>query len=197
MCYYLTYNKHKIYPTDIIEDDICLDDIAHHLTNINRYGGALPLGVTYSVAQHSICLADYVYEKTHDKQYAALALLHDASEAYLGDLVSGLKPILKDYVELEEYVQNLIYKKYNIKMPEVFHYTLSGWDKSLVLDEVLAIMPGKYPYYEESTQKQPLNIKINLFEFGSHYENQQNIKKLFLNKCKEYEIKENNNARKD
>ena len=73
---------------NICIDDICLEDIAHHLTKICRYGGALPFNVHYSVAQHSILFSKYASLELNNQELAKLAILHDATEAYMGDIVS-------------------------------------------------------------------------------------------------------------
>jgi len=73
---------------DLLNPDpklIMLGDIAHSLSLINRFGGHTPQ--PYSVAEHSILVASS-YDDPKDYR---TALLHDASEAYLGDMVGPLK----------------------------------------------------------------------------------------------------------
>lgn len=69
-------------------------DIAHALANICRFGGHTRK--FYSVAQHSCIVADLVPD-----EHKLAALLHDASEAYCGDMVSPLKLAMPDYREIE------------------------------------------------------------------------------------------------
>jgi len=54
--------------------DIAIEDIAYHLSRINRFTGA----TGYSVAQHSVLVSRLCRK-------ALAGLLHDAHEAYLGD----------------------------------------------------------------------------------------------------------------
>jgi 5'-deoxynucleotidase YfbR-like HD superfamily hydrolase len=68
-------------------EDVCLEDIAHHLARVCRFGGAVDR--YYSVASHSVYVAANIVTDSRELQRAAL--LHDAAEAYLGDMVSGLK----------------------------------------------------------------------------------------------------------
>lgn len=68
---------------------ISIDDIAHHLSQINRFNGATSR--PYSVAQHSIYVSMLVPD-----EIALFGLLHDAHEAYLGDLNTPLKNALCD-----------------------------------------------------------------------------------------------------
>jgi hypothetical protein len=62
-------------------DDICLEDIASGLANTIRYRGAL--GVPLTVAQHSVLLSYWTGFTDEQRRFA---LLHDAAEAYLGDI---------------------------------------------------------------------------------------------------------------
>lgn len=80
--------------------DIELVDVVRGLSNCCRFAGQLPR--FYSVAQHSILVSRLV-----EPQFKLTALLHDASEAYLGDLSRNLKhhELLKGYRVLEERLQ--------------------------------------------------------------------------------------------
>ena len=75
---------------------ISIVDIAYHLAGITRFNGALQ--VRYSVAQHSIWVAKQVYyenrlglSRNELGTLSLLALLHDAHEAYMGDLIRPMK----------------------------------------------------------------------------------------------------------
>ena len=86
---------------------ICIEDIAHGLSQICRFAGQCT--PYYSVAQHS------VFVSRHVPQHLALTgLLHDASEAYMGDLHSGLKKIIPQYKEIEDRLLAVIYQKFGI-----------------------------------------------------------------------------------
>jgi hypothetical protein len=76
-------------------DAIDPDDLAHALGMTCRYGGHVVR--FYSVAEHVLLVADLVRELGREDLVDA-ALLHDAAEAYLGDVVSPLKYALR-YVE--------------------------------------------------------------------------------------------------
>src|SRR5687768_3022541 len=92
--------------TNFKTSDVNIDDIAHHLSRIQRFNGALPMGVSYTVGEHSINLAKYVYSITGDLYLTRAALLHDASEAYMSDIVSPVKKALPEYCKLEKHIQS-------------------------------------------------------------------------------------------
>lgn len=74
---------------DPTPEAVSLEDIAISLSNICRYNGHLPH--FYSVGEHSIRVADLMVEKGATKQQVLSGLLHDAAEAYVGDMVRPLK----------------------------------------------------------------------------------------------------------
>lgn len=90
------------------EDSIDIEDIAHALSNICRFGGhCFPF---YSVAQHSVIVAALAPERLR-----LAALLHDASEAYLGDVIKPLKTLIAtNYTQYEEQFELVIGNKYGV-----------------------------------------------------------------------------------
>lgn len=68
-------------------------DIAHHLAMLCRYGGAVSR--FYSVAEHAVLVHDLLRHQGAERELLRAALLHDAAEAYLGDMVSPLKYALR------------------------------------------------------------------------------------------------------
>lgn len=89
-------------------DTICILDIAHHESLINRYNGA----VEHSVAYHS-----YLASLLVPEELALPTLLHDAAEAYTGDDVRQKKNIVSGSRELEDRLQGAICKKYGLPWP--------------------------------------------------------------------------------
>lgn len=135
-------------------NDIVLEDIIHALSLINRYNGHTRF--PYTVAQHSVYVAQLEYKHSQDARKAMAALMHDAAEAYIGDIVrpvkntlkfvlagmaSNLKPTAEGDMLLrwehkiahcEERIQDLIYKKfYCIPTP-----TIKLWDDMVAATEV-------------------------------------------------------------
>jgi hypothetical protein len=94
MSFLITHRGHKVYPAHLAPDDFDIEDIAHSLSNINRYIGHTR--EPYSVAEHSVHVSFLV-----PKEFAMIGLLHDAHEAYVGDVNRPLKIDLQDYREIE------------------------------------------------------------------------------------------------
>lgn len=88
-----THNGLEIDMLDPRPEQIVLGDIAHALALTCRYGGHAPK--FYSVAEHSIGVSGLLGQ-THgpDVQMMRIGLLHDAAEAYLGDIISPMKRAL-------------------------------------------------------------------------------------------------------
>jgi hypothetical protein len=109
-------------------EDVNIRDIAHHLACVNRWAGALPRPV--NVAQHSIHVARLCADCS--KEIQLQALLHDASEAYLGDVTKWLKhsPVFEEYRKLEEHIQNTIFGVFGV--PLVMDPRVEAADKLMV-----------------------------------------------------------------
>ncbi len=113
-----TFTGKKFYPLDPKAEDISIVDIAHGLSNVCRYGGQCK--EFYSVAQHSVLCA---WEASHENK--KWALLHDASEAYIGDIVHPLKVTeqYEAYRAAEEILMAAVCERFGlpVEMPEEVH----------------------------------------------------------------------------
>ncbi|WP_317201710.1 phosphohydrolase [Janthinobacterium sp.] len=99
--YVSTFSGNRFYPREPRIDRVAIEDIAHGLAYQCRFNGQTR--EFYSVAQHSLVVAALV-----PPHLRLAALLHDAAEAYLGDMVKPLKVLMPGFGELEERVTALI-----------------------------------------------------------------------------------------
>lgn len=98
-----TATGRQFWPIDPRPEDVDPLDIAIALSKICRFGGHLQGLTFYSVAQHCCHISDACPE-----EYKLWGLMHDASEAYLGDKIRPLKPYLVGYKEIEDRVMAAI-----------------------------------------------------------------------------------------
>lgn len=89
---------------------VLVKDIAHSLAMQCRFNGHTDR--FYSVAEHSVLCSHIV---PHED--ALTALMHDAAEAFVGDVPKPLKRLLPDYAEIEKSVEEAIFNKLDIPFP--------------------------------------------------------------------------------
>lgn len=125
-------------------DMICLRDIAHHLSRISRWGGNVE-PVSYTVAQHCLLVA----QACRLPQSRPYALLHDAVEMVIGDMVTPLKGFLltmgADMVAYEHRVLNeAIYPAFALPKPsEAINADVHQADQVALATEYRDIVAGR------------------------------------------------------
>jgi 5'-deoxynucleotidase YfbR-like HD superfamily hydrolase len=108
-----TITGNPFWPFDPRLEDLNIETIAHHLSLQCRYNGAI--SKFYSVAEHSVYVSRLC--KPED---ALEGLLHDASEAYIGDLTRPLKRMssLGDpFKAIELELEKVISKRFQLAYP--------------------------------------------------------------------------------
>lgn len=143
---------------DLLSPDpsqVHIDDIAHALSNICRFNGHSI--AHYSVAQHSVLLADQLATDGASIEVQRWALLHDAAEAYCGDIVRPLKSLLMGFAEIEGRIMDAICVRFgmDVNMPAI----VKDFDNNILADEYHDVMgegdvPWNLPY-------EPLGLTID------------------------------------
>lgn len=120
-----------------------LSDLAWHLARINRWCGATTRPV--SVAEHSLFVAEILEREVGGVPPAVVlaALLHDAHEAYTGEIPSPVKDFLGDrYFALERSVQRAIELHFGVVDEARFHRaTIKHCDQIAAATEAAHLLP--------------------------------------------------------
>lgn len=112
-----------------------IKDIAHALSLICRFNGHCKFH--YSVAQHSV----YVAHRC-PRPHAMQGLLHDAAEAYIGDLVKPVKGIIPTFKEIENGLLREILKQLDPGTTPLLHETVKEADITMLATEAYCLMPS-------------------------------------------------------
>lgn len=123
---------------DIDPNEIDIQDIAHSLSMQCRYTGHSK--VFYSVAEHSVAVADLLLKEYRDEDLALAGLLHDAVEAYISDLASPLKQLLPEYKAIEDALQEAIEHRFKVTMTDP---RIKMADIQMLSQEASQLLPSK------------------------------------------------------
>lgn len=126
------------------EDEIEIADIAYSLSHTNRWGGHCYPAL--SVAQHSVMVADALLRNGASQIIQLQGLMHDAAEAYLGDVPTPIKRKLPEYMAMELLVTDVIFQRFGIPMPldEQVHLQdveIRRWEYRDLMPEVHGVEP--------------------------------------------------------
>lgn len=126
-------------------EQFSIEDIARGLSRVNRFAGHTH--EPYSVAQHSVTVSRLAPERL-----ALCGLLHDASEAYLGDLLRPVKVMCPGYQAAEARLMAAIAERFEIPWP--MPAELAAVDDRLLVTERELLQPGA-PRWETLADVRP------------------------------------------
>ena len=114
--------------------DIEIDDIAQGLARVARWNGQTHGDHAFSVAEHSVVVEHLcgVLEPDWPVKWHMAALLHDAAEYVIGDMISPFKAALGlDYKAFEERLENAIQVRFGLpgKLPAKIKKTIKQADR--------------------------------------------------------------------
>ena len=101
-------------------DDIAIEDIAHGLARVARWNGQTVGAHAFSVAQHALVVEEIAVAFNPDwlPAWRLAALLHDAAEYVIGDLISPFKAAIGlDYKAFEHRLQAAIHARFGLPYP--------------------------------------------------------------------------------
>jgi len=107
-----SFGGYKLKPFNLDSRTVSLKDIAHSLSMLCRFGGHIR--EFYSIAQHSVHVADILHTDGQGNRIALIGLLHDASEYALMDLPRPIKKVLPEYIAAEEKLSYALYEVFGV-----------------------------------------------------------------------------------
>jgi 5'-deoxynucleotidase YfbR-like HD superfamily hydrolase len=120
--------------------DIEIEDIAHGLARVARWNGQTLGEHAFSVAQHSVVVEEIVAHIQPDvaPRWRLAALLHDASEYVIGDMISPFKAALGvDYRTFEDRLEQAIHVRFGLpaKTPPAIKRLIKQADRACAFFE--------------------------------------------------------------
>jgi 5'-deoxynucleotidase YfbR-like HD superfamily hydrolase len=155
--YLQTVSGRWVNPFDPDPDQLDAGDIARALANQCRFGGHSR--VFYSVAQHSVIVSELVEQRGGDAEDVFAALMHDASEAYLGDMPHPIKhrsSLGAAFKAAEDHLEAALRERFRIKadVPEI-----KRADRALLATERRAFSAEGW-HWPELEGVEPLELQL-------------------------------------
>ena len=97
--------------------DVEIEDIAHGLSRVARWNGQTAGPIAYTVAQHSVLVEHLVARLDPDvpQKWRLAALLHDAPEYVIGDMITPFKAIIgPNYKEIDTRLITAIHIRFGL-----------------------------------------------------------------------------------
>lgn len=116
-------------------EDVRIEEIAASLSRICRWGGRCKQ--FYSVAEHSVFVS-----QQSDPPYRLQGLIHDATEAFVGDMVRPIKELLPMYQAIENSVWQAIATKFGVD--PVIHPSVHKADDAVLVAEWYQLMESPF-----------------------------------------------------
>lgn len=151
-----THSGLAFWPLDPRADEITIEDIAHGLSRQCRYGGhTLKF---YSVAEHCVLMASKA-----PAGFGFATLMHDATEAYLADVIRPIKRHLTNYKTVEAELERVIAERFGLPYP--MPPEVKRLDEAIVADEkAQAMAPAPLPWAEWDNKTAPLGVTLQFWK---------------------------------
>jgi hypothetical protein len=138
-----TVTGKQFWPLDPRPEEVDIRDIASALSKLCRYGGQCLR--FYSVAEHCVHVAAHAPD-----ELKLTALLHDASEAYLSDVIRPIKSHLANYLDIEAGLERVIAKRFGLTWP--WAPEVKRLDTAILADELDQVMAPPPVAWSQTTE---------------------------------------------
>jgi hypothetical protein len=135
-------------------------DIAGGLSKICRFGAQIPRW--YSVAEHCLLCADIAVDDGLPLDTQIAVLMHDATEAFLGDVVKPLKIMLPEYTRIESAMEGAIAEKFQIDFGRE-EASIKQIDHAMLIAEWNAIFGVNGDRWEGEDEARKIEIQPKCF----------------------------------
>lgn len=150
----------KFYPSNIQPEQFSIKAIAHGLAKECRFAGMIK--GFYSVAQHCVLMRDYAAaHNLFPLEQLIYVLLHDAAEAYIGDIATPIKATLPDFNRLEKKIMQNLMSHFGLAFP--LPHGVKELDARIVVDEASQLFDDKPEWLQDFANAgiEPLGIDID------------------------------------
>jgi hypothetical protein len=140
-----TLSGARFYIKEMNLCDIPIDDIAHALSMNCRYNGHISRH--YSVAEHSVLLANLLSLKGASREVQFQGLMHDISEAFIPDIPRPFKAWIEGFTEYEDTLLKEASIHFDFAYP--FDPRVKFLDRNIVRTEAEGLFPSPPDWVED------------------------------------------------
>ena len=165
--------------------DIEIEDIARGISRVARWNGQTSGEYPLSVAQHSVIVAELLksYNENIEIKWQLAALLHDAAEYIISDMITPLKSFLgEEYIQLEEKIQSAINIRFSLpgEIPKKIYKLIKNCDKQTAFIEAIQLAGFTLKEAKKTLKMPTLIPDYKIIPISAN-----KAEKLFLKKFKE------------
>ena len=165
--------------------DIEIEDIARGISRVARWNGQTSGDHPLSVAQHSVIVAELLksYNENIEIKWQLAALLHDAAEYIISDMITPLKSFLgEEYIQLEEKIQSAINIRFSLpgEIPKKIYKLIKNCDRQTAFIEAIQLAGFTLKEAKKTLKMPKLIPDYKIIPISAN-----KAEKLFLKKFKE------------
>lgn len=138
--------------------EVC--SIAAALSKVCRFGGHCPR--FYSVAEHCVHATSLACSQGYAGDALVAIFLHDAAEAYIGDMVKPLKVLMSQYGEAERRIEAAIEAAFGVDFAR-WESVIKRFDRAMLKAEKVAMWPEDLETWEGFSEIETYVVNLQLW----------------------------------